>query len=213
MSAFISQAEKVALRSTSPIDIDQLKYSQVNRDENPIIIRKKSKQIVQYIQQLAIRYLQPPPLPPSSDIYIIQEPDVATQPAPPLIIRQQAARPKTPLPLLIREKPPSAPRELATKRILISGKRLPPPPRKLIIEKLPAQPSKPQPVLIERWLPYPQIKRKVILNRLNIPDPVVLRPRNVIVQWEPPNVKINTVFKYLGVKIYLKKIKFMFNLN
>jgi len=35
--------------------------------------------------------------------------------------------------------------------ITISGQNVEPPPRKVIIEKLPPLPPKPQPVIIERW--------------------------------------------------------------
>ena len=60
-------------------------------------------------------------------------------------------------------------------------------------------PSKPQAVLIERWLPYSQVKRRVIYQRANERDAVVVKPKNVIVQWEAPQV--------------LNKSKFIVNLN
>ena len=59
-------------------------------------------------------------------------------------------------------------------------------------------PSKPQSVLIERWLPYSDVKRRVIYQAAP-PDPIVIKPRNVIVQWEAPNVAVRKEFKYLGV--------------
>ena len=49
-------------------------------------------------------------------------------------------------------------------------------------------PSKPQAVLIERWLPYSQAKRRVIFQRSNERDPMIVKPRNVIIQWEAPQV-------------------------
>lgn len=51
-------------------------------------------------------------------------------------------------------------------------------------------PQKPQAVLIERWLPYTEVKRRVVFNRPTEPDPVVVKPRNVIVQWDAPQVYI-----------------------
>jgi hypothetical protein len=60
-------------------------------------------------------------------------------------------------------------------------------------------PSKPQSVIIERWLPYRDQKRRVIFQRQLEADPVIPRPRNVIVQWEPPAVVINKQFRDLGV--------------
>ncbi len=87
---------------------------------------------------------------------------------------------------------------------------MPPPARKLIIERLPEQPDKPQDVHIERWLPFKDIKRKVILNPKPA-DPVVCKPRNIIVSWEKMKCsKVNTEFKNAGVekadpKIYMAK--------
>jgi hypothetical protein len=76
------------------------------------------------------------------------------------------------------------------KRISIAGKQLPPPPIKVIVEKLPALPPKPQTVIIERWLPYTPQKRKVIYQKLNNCEETqqIKKPKNVIIQWEPPKV-------------------------
>lgn len=84
---------------------------------------------------------------------------------------------------------------------LIKGKKIPPPPRKVIIERLAPIPPKPQSVIIERWLPYTQVKRKVIFNRAREPsqDPILVKPRNVIVQWTAPQVQLKREFRYLGV--------------
>lgn len=109
-------------------------------------------------------------------------------PAPPIIIRQQPPRPRTPEPLVIREAPPPAPQLVGRKVITISGKRVPPPPRKVIIERLAPIPPKPQSVIIERWLPYSQVKRRVIFNKSTDKDPIVVKPKNIIVQWEAPQV-------------------------
>jgi hypothetical protein len=49
-------------------------------------------------------------------------------------------------------------------------------------------------------LPYSHIpKRRVIYQRSNEKDPVVVKPRNVIVQWEAPRVIIRKDYKFLGV--------------
>jgi hypothetical protein len=101
--------------------------------------------------------------------------------------------------LIVREAPPQPPAQVGRKVITISGKRLPPPPRKVVIERLAPLPSKPQSVIIERWLPYPETKRRVIFQRSGERDPVVAPPRNVIVQWEAPEVNIRKEFKFLGV--------------
>lgn len=83
--------------------------------------------------------------------------------------------------------------------ITISGKRIPPPPRKVVIERLAPLPSKPQSVIIERWLPYSQVKRRVIFQKSGERDPVIVKPRNVIIQWEAPQVTVKKEFKDLGV--------------
>ena len=36
----------------------------------------------------------------------------------------------------------------------ISGQKFPPPPRKVVIERLAPIPQKPQSVILEKWLPY-----------------------------------------------------------
>ncbi len=50
-----------------------------------------------------------------------------------------------------------------------------------------------------RWLPYPQVKRRVIFNRSSVPDPIMAKPKNVIIQWEAPAVSVRKEIKYLGV--------------
>jgi hypothetical protein len=60
-------------------------------------------------------------------------------------------------------------------------------------------PTKPQSVLIERWLPYnDNIKRRVVFQKAPA-DPVVIKPRNVIVQWEAPHVSVKKENKFLGI--------------
>ena len=224
--AFLSEIEQAVLRSANPIETNDAEETSINglsgillnkneiaqwkgdlpiekypinQDGNPEIITKRSQQKLEYVQELAIRYLRPPTPPAPGEIVIIQEPNTVSAPAPPIIIRQQPARPDTPEPLVVREAPPQPPPQVGRKVITISGKRLPPPPRKVVIERLAPLPSKPQSVIIERWLPFNEVKRRVIFNRCNNPDPVALTPRNVIVQWEAPEVNIRKEFKYLGI--------------
>ena len=216
-SAILASTEPLLLNETEEINLDgyegiwmnknevinwkgsiPIEQYSLNEDPNPQIILKKTEQQLEYIQELAIRYLRPPtPKVSPGDIFIKLENCSLTPPAPPLVIRQQAARPATPEPLLIREEPPKAPNLIGQTIITISGKNLPPPPRKVVIERLPSMPPKPQSVIIERWLPYSEPKRKVILQRSN--ESFFLEPKNVIVQWEAPPVSVKTVVKYLGV--------------
>ena len=189
-----NKAEVVNWKGVIPIE----QYV-INEDANPEVINKKVTQQLEYIQELAIRYLRPPTPPAPGEIVIKQEGNTVTPPAPPLVIRQVPARAATPEPLVVREAPPQPPQPIGRKMITIGGKRLPPPPRKVVIERLAPLPSKPQSVIIERWLPYTQGKRRVIFQKAPGPDPVTVKPRNVVVQWEAPQVVIKKEFKYLGV--------------
>lgn len=223
---YLSEIEQNILRSSKPISINEqdeisvnghrgiwanksevvnwkgdlsINEYPINQDTNPEIINKETNQTIEYVQELAIKYLRPPTPPNPGEIIINQLPDQIPNPAPPLIIRQQPPRALTPEPLVIREAPPMPPEQVGRKVITISGKKIPPPPRKVIVERLPSLPSKPQSLLIERWLPYPEVKRRVILQKAAQNDPVVVKPRNIIVQWNTPKVTIKKEFKYLGI--------------
>ena len=223
---FVSQIEQAILRSNVPIEVSEteeisaigqrgiwLNKAEVNswrgdmniseyrihQDSNPQVISKRYEGVVEFVQELAIRYLRPPTPPAAGDIVITMGGDSGTGPAPPLIIRQAAARASTPEPLVLREAPPQPPQPSGSKRITISGKRNPPPPRKVIIERLAPLPAKPQNVIVERWLPYTEGgKRRVIFNKA-AGSAAVATPRNVVVQWEEPRVNIRQEVKYLGV--------------
>lgn len=224
--AMLSDMEAAILRSSSPIQIngseeievngqrgiwankcEQLNWRGelpiaeylINQDANPEVIKKNIRKQLEYVQELAIRYLKPPTPPQPGEIIIKLEANTQIPPAPPLIIRQQPPRPASPAPLVIREEPPKPPNTPGRKLIKISGKKLPPPPRKVVIERLAPLPAKPQSVIIERWLPYAQenLKRRVIFQRAP-PDPIVMKPRNIIIQWEAPNVVVKKNLKYLG---------------
>jgi hypothetical protein len=204
---YLSEIEASILRSTVPISVNETEEISVlgergiwanrlevanwrgaypisqyviNEDSSPEIITKKTQEQLTYIQELAIRYLRPPTPPAPGEIVITQEANTATAPAPPIILRQAPPRPPTPEPLVLREAPPQPPAQVGRKVITISGKRLPPPPRKVVIERLAPLPSKPQSVIVERWLPYGQVKRRVIFQRSTGADPVVVKPRNVV---------------------------------
>ena len=82
---------------------------------------------------------------------------------------------------------------------VIPGKVLPPPPRKLIIEKFPQLPQPPQDIIVERWLGYgPRIRRVVFHPTPRNQAPVL---KNVIVEWESPKVALNRQFNNLGVTL------------
>ncbi|CAF0867990.1 unnamed protein product [Brachionus calyciflorus] len=184
------------LNWNGPIPLSEYK---INEDPEPEIITKKACQNLVLIQELAIRYLKPPTPPKPGDIIIRQEETSITPPAPPLIIRQQPLRPSTPDPLVVREAPPEPPKPIPKRIITISGKKLPPPPRKVIIERLAPIPPKPQSVIIERWLPYSAQKRRVVYQKIDEKQGFYMKPKNVIVQWEAPEVTVKKDLKYLGI--------------
>ncbi len=100
--------------------------------------------------------------------------------------------------MIFRELPPARPPQPGVKRIIISGKNIPPPPRKVIIERLAPFPSRAGNILVERWLPYKSVKRRVIYKKSKSPDRVPLKPRNVIIQWETPDTKTIQRVRHLG---------------
>ncbi len=200
---FKSKVEQAILQSTEPITINETQQISannergiwankcevctwkgdlpigeypINQDCCPDLIKKKSCKKVEYNQEIAIRYLKPPTPQAPGEIIIKHDPNVLPPPAPPLVLRQQPARPITPEPLIVRESPPEAPQPVGQKIITILGKRLPPPPRKVIVERLAQLPSKPQSIITERWLPYQQMKRRVIYQAAQ-PDPVYCKPK------------------------------------
>jgi hypothetical protein len=69
----------------------------------------------------------------------------------------------------------------------------------VIIERLPAAPPRPRDIIIERWIPYGAMsKRKTIVQRAAAAAQYA-RPRNVIIQYEAPQVRIVRQFQRLGV--------------
>ena len=169
-----------------------------NVDPNPIVIRKKPAAPVNYTQQVSVKFLQPPPPQQPGDIVITQQKDVQAAPVAPKLIRQRPPLPVKPAPLVVRERPPLAPAPIAPEHHVIPGKVIPPPPRKVIIERLPQLPQPPQDIIVERWLEYGPRARRVVFNpapRL-IPAPA---PKNVLIQWDSPNVALNRQFRNLGI--------------
>ncbi len=73
----------------------------INEDADPEIVNKRVRHQLEYVQELAIRYLKPPTPPAPGEIVIKQEANLCTPPAPPLVIRQQPPRPDTPEPLIM----------------------------------------------------------------------------------------------------------------
>lgn len=180
-----------------PIPISDYTF---NEDSTPDLITKTIHQPVEYTQDIAVKYLKPPTPPPHGDLIIRQENDIIRPAAPAQIIRQLAPRPRTPEPLIIRERPPVPPTVMPTQLISLPGKVIDPPPRKVIIERMAQLPAKPQPVIIEKWLPYERQKRKVVYQPPTIVGAPAEKPKNVIIQWQVPNSVIKKEIRYLGVE-------------
>ena len=74
---------------------------------------------------------------------------------------------------------------------------MPPPPRKVVLEKYPALPPLPRDIIIERWLDYPDRKRNVVFQRAP-PQPPLQPQKNLIIEWQTPqlNVKRNINISY-----------------
>ena len=88
-----------------PVPIDQF---QLYHDPNPEIVKRRLDR-VPYTRELGVRYLNPPPAQKPGDLIIRERQGSAQITAPPLIIRQETERSKTPPPLIYREAPPPLP--------------------------------------------------------------------------------------------------------
>ncbi|KAL7677221.1 hypothetical protein ACOME3_003461 [Neoechinorhynchus agilis] len=101
--------------------------------------------------------------------------------------------PKTPPPLILRERPPNPPPYIPPQVIL---KKLParsPPPRQVIIERFPPCPPKPRDIVIERWLPYDTYQKREIIYERCQDVPLCKPPKNMVIAYE--QTKNPTVIK------------------
>lgn len=178
-----------------PIPIDQY---QISNDSSPEVLNKRQEDCVTDKQVITYKYLKPPAPPKAGDLIIKQESDSQGPAGPPLVIRVVPEQPKAPEPVVLREEPPRAPKEIPQQTITIPGKQLPPPPRKLIVEKLPVMPTPPPQVIVERWLGYPERTRNVIFQPGSKINPAQA-PRNLIIQWETPCQTIEKEVKFAGI--------------
>lgn len=214
-----SALEKKIMKSKNPIDVSGSKEVKllghkglwINQDEagisdvkqadisksKPKVINKQTTQAIDVDVLQGVKFLRPPPGPKPGKIIITQEPDKPSGAAPPLIIRQGVAEPPAPKPCVIREKPPSA-KPVGSKKITIAGRCLPPPPRKVIIEKLAPLPQRPGDVIVERWLGMENQPREVVFKPAK-PVSGGKAPENVLIQWSAPQLKVNKKTENMGV--------------
>jgi len=186
------------LNFNGPVPITQYR---LNDDPNPEIIRKVNNQPIEYNQDISVRYLRPPTPAAPGDIIIRQENHSVAVAAPPLVIREHAPlAPAQPEPIVIREEPPVPPMPYGQKIITLKSKSAELPPRKVVIERLPHLPPKPPSIIIEKWLPFPKQRRRVVYegsHSVNYAGPN--RVKNTIIQWESPAPVIKKGIRYLGV--------------
>jgi hypothetical protein len=68
----------------------------------------------------------------------------------------------------------------------------------VIVERLPQIPQKPPAIILERWMPYKPMKRKVVFEKAKDNAREHVKPRNLIVAWESPKVTVVQNLKHLG---------------
>ncbi|CAF4281707.1 unnamed protein product, partial [Adineta steineri] len=171
------------------------------QDSNPQIIRRPAPGgPLTYTQNIRVRFLQPPPIPPPGPLIIkeVRPPQPPVQP--PLRIRQQAPPRPQPPPLILRERPPAIPQSVASQTVIRKLAALPVPPRSTIIERIAAAPPRPRDIIIERWVPYGAAsKRRTVVQRAAAAQ-AYQQPRNVIIQYESVQARIVRQFQKLGVQ-------------
>ncbi|CAF1191183.1 unnamed protein product [Rotaria sordida] len=195
------QAGGAALESSSLQQTTQYASAGgVYDDPNPQVIRRPAAGgAVTYKQNILVRFLQPPPVPPPGPLIIKEVRPPQPPPPPPLVVRQRAPPLPPPPPLVLRERPPVPPVPIASQTIIRRLAALPVPPRSVIVERLPPLPPKPRDIIIERWIPYgPQGKRRVIVQRAAAAK-AYARPRNIIIIYDPVQARVVRQFHRLGV--------------
>ena len=163
------------------------------------IINKANPQTVNYTQNVSLKFLKPPSPEPPGDITIRQEQDVQASPLSPILIQQKPTLPLVkPPPRVIRERPPEPPSHMPPVVVNIPGRVVSPPPRKVIVERLPKMPPLPSDITIERWLGYNKRTRRIKYE----PAPKLAlapKPKNVLIEWDTPKSIVERGYTFLGV--------------
>ncbi|CAF0811393.1 unnamed protein product [Rotaria sordida] len=169
-------------------------------DPNPRILRRPATGGgVTYAQNIKVRFLQPPPVPPPGPLIVKEVRPPQPPPPPPVRVRQQAPPLPPPPPLVLREHPPVRPAPVPSKTVIRRLPGLPVPPRSVIVERFPPLPPRPRDIIIERWLRYgPRARRRTIVQRAPLPKPYPI-PRNIIIQHDRAPANIVRRVQFLGV--------------
>lgn len=126
------------------------------------IINKNMPKPIEYEQNIIVKYLKPPTPPPIN--IILEERPRRIIPAPPLVVRLPRRPPYLPATKIIREPLPKPPTPGPDIVIPIRGRDYHMP-RKVIKEIIEPLRAPPPNIIIEKWLPYKQPSRKVILKQ------------------------------------------------
>ena len=153
----------------------------------PINQDKKSLKNIDSIEELAMEYL-------NQSSFIKQKTIKTSPPAPPVVKKSTNTNPLQYL--FIPRASPKPKTQIEPKLVTIFTKQNPPTPRKILFEHepMPNQPSKAQ---YEKSSSYRKLKAKIIQQKEKIQNKI--KPKNVIVQWEPPELVIKKDIIYLGV--------------
>ncbi|CAF1141628.1 unnamed protein product [Adineta ricciae] len=197
---FSEQADLGARTQSFPCLNDKSLEAPFNYDPNPEIVYKENPDEIVYVQKVGVRYLEPPTPPPPEPIIIREIQSSPAQELPPLVLSTTPpVVPRTPSPIIVREEPPTPPQIQPPKIITKTLPPRPAPPRRVIIKRMPPLPAKPRPLIIEKWLPYkPVPERPVIYERAEQMEQVQAPQRNVILQYDPPRVRIEQDVQNVG---------------
>jgi len=167
-------------------------------DPNPQVVRRRAGKVRQ-VQEVEVKFLKPPQPPTPPPIQIVKEGDTQPDQAPPVVIVQPGKIGCAGDDVVLRERPPRPPAPVAPKRIVIPGRKLPAAPRRVVVERLPDLPGRPGKVTVERWLGYERQRRQVTYEKLQDECPAQVG-RNVIIEWEAPEVEVVREYRCLGVQ-------------
>jgi hypothetical protein len=134
-------------------------------------------------------------------LIIRHEPDVQVPPAPPIIVRQQAAA-AIKLPAQVyRERPPRTPPSIPQEVITLPGRTIEPPPRQVIVERMAQAAALPGDIVIERWLGYGQQRRRVVHEKPVQRTQSLAVAKNVLIDWESQDrTQVRQNYRFLGVE-------------
>ncbi|CAF4038832.1 unnamed protein product, partial [Rotaria sordida] len=129
-----------------------------------IIQQATTENLVTLQQQIFVRYLQPPAVPPPGPLIIKEVRPQQPSPPPPLVIHEYAPPLPSSPPLTFRERPPTPPPHVPSATIIRTLPAIPVPPRSVVIERFLPSREKPRDIIVERWIPYgpPHVRRTIV---------------------------------------------------